>query len=185
MREVTRVKNNKGFSLVELIVTIAILAVVMLGVGLMLSSGTNLFSAVSRSEGEQTELQIALAQIHERVIDCKGIVVSSNKISIFVDNADDPDDKKLVEFTYNAADKTLSLMEYGVTNGVKEASGEGGILCRDVKSFSAEIKDDALLTVSMTIRSITDVQYTALRTAKVFPNVTDMLVELDPQEVES
>ena len=60
-------QNNEGFSLVELIVTILISSVVMLGVVGLLTTGLNLYKNVNAETRLQTEGQAACGRINELV----------------------------------------------------------------------------------------------------------------------
>ena len=60
-------KNNRGFSLVELVVAMAILAIIGLAVVGFMGTGTNLFGSVSNETDVQEEAQITLNQISDLV----------------------------------------------------------------------------------------------------------------------
>ncbi len=62
--------NNKGFSMVELIVSIAIFGLVSIGIVGFMMTGTNLFSSINTYVDLQYETQTAMVQIQEYVIDC-------------------------------------------------------------------------------------------------------------------
>ncbi|MGI5970424.1 MAG: type II secretion system protein [Oscillospiraceae bacterium] len=66
------VKNNKGFTLLELIISFAILAVVSASVLGFMGAGANIFRSVSSEAAIQYESQLTLAQLQEYVIDCNG-----------------------------------------------------------------------------------------------------------------
>ena len=63
-------KDNKGLSLIELVIAISILTIVSaMLVGLM-STGSNMFRQVSTDVSLQMEGQVAMTQLREYVIDC-------------------------------------------------------------------------------------------------------------------
>ncbi len=63
------VKNNKGFTMVELVVSIAIFAILSIGITNFMVTGTNLFASVNTYVDLQYESQTAMAQLQEYVID--------------------------------------------------------------------------------------------------------------------
>jgi prepilin-type N-terminal cleavage/methylation domain-containing protein len=67
-------KNNKGFTLVELLVTFGVLAVVMVLVGGIIATSSGTYRMISNDLSLQYESQMAMSQIQEYVIDCNGYV---------------------------------------------------------------------------------------------------------------
>ncbi|NLT14345.1 MAG: prepilin-type N-terminal cleavage/methylation domain-containing protein [Clostridiales bacterium] len=63
-------QKNGGFSLIELIVSIAILAIVSLTAMGFMASGANSFSSVSGNVSLQVRSQLAMGNIQEKMIDC-------------------------------------------------------------------------------------------------------------------
>ncbi len=64
--------NNKGFTLVELIVTIAILAIVAMGVLSLMSAGSRSYSNVQGQVNLQIQSQIVMGQLQEFISNCSG-----------------------------------------------------------------------------------------------------------------
>lgn len=62
--------TNKGFTLVELIVAIAILAFLLIGLGMFMTTGSRLYAKVYYKQEMLTESQLLMAQVNDRVIDC-------------------------------------------------------------------------------------------------------------------
>ena len=62
--------DNKGFSLIELIVAIALLAAVSAMLLSFMVSGSNMFRRVSTDVSLQMESQVAMVQLREYIIDC-------------------------------------------------------------------------------------------------------------------
>ena len=63
-------KENKGFSLVELVIAITLLVIVssiLLG---FMTTGSNMFRRVSTDVSLQMESQVAITQLREYIIDC-------------------------------------------------------------------------------------------------------------------
>lgn len=66
--------NNRGFSLVELIVATAILGIIALGAGAFMVAGARAYSSLNYTVRLQNEAQLAMAQLQEYTVDCaKGI----------------------------------------------------------------------------------------------------------------
>lgn len=157
--------NHKGFSLIELVVTIAILSVVILGISLMLTSGSNLYSAITRSENARSNMQVALAQIQERAIDCDGVCLDGEDLLIARKA-----ESAIYRVSFDAEEKTLNLSKSDLESG----DVESGIICRNVNAFSASV-EDGLLSASMSIRTLNETKYTALRNA-VTADSSDALI---------
>lgn len=67
-------KNNKGFTLTELIVSVAIFGILSVAVLGFVYASSRSYSSVYSSIGLQAESQLALNQVKERLIDCNGAV---------------------------------------------------------------------------------------------------------------
>lgn len=68
------IKGSKGFTLLELIVVIALFSIVTITIFGLITSSTATYSAVSDDLSLQYESQAAMSQIQEYVIDCNGAV---------------------------------------------------------------------------------------------------------------
>ncbi len=64
-------KNKKGFTLVELIVGTAILAVVGLTVSMLMTAGTNMYRGVHKRSTVYFKSQVAATQLQELIVNCK------------------------------------------------------------------------------------------------------------------
>lgn len=74
-------KNNKGYSLMELIVSFAILGFVAIAVLTIMNAGTSMFSSVDSEINLQSKSQIAMAQFQQYFLSCKGICVEDYSIT--------------------------------------------------------------------------------------------------------
>ena len=71
--------NNKGFSLVELLVSFAILGVISAIIGIMMTSGSNMFAKNRARLNLQYKSQIVASQIHSYLQNCNGgVAVNTN-----------------------------------------------------------------------------------------------------------
>lgn len=86
MKRVLRyIKNNRGMSLLELIITFALLGIVSLAVVELLSTGANSFRRVSTEVSLQYEAQLTMSQLQEYLIDCSGGVCYAGNILYVAD----------------------------------------------------------------------------------------------------
>ena len=63
-------KNNRGFTLVELIVSTAILGIIAVAASAFMVTGTRTYSSLNYTVRLQYEAQLAMAQLQEYTIDC-------------------------------------------------------------------------------------------------------------------
>lgn len=81
--------NNRGFTLVELITSTAILGVVGLAASAFMVAGARTYSSVSYSVRLQYEAQLAMAQLQEYTVDCNtGIAWDSGAKIFYIVNDD-------------------------------------------------------------------------------------------------
>ncbi len=65
-------KDNRGLTLVELLVAVAIMGLIMVSLSLLLGIGSRTYSRVHNDLNLQMEMQVGLLQLQERLIDCNG-----------------------------------------------------------------------------------------------------------------
>jgi len=63
-------QDNKGFSLIELVIAISLLAIVSAMLLNFMTTGSTMFRRVSTDVSLQMESQVAMTQLREYVIDC-------------------------------------------------------------------------------------------------------------------
>ena len=126
-------KNNKGITLVELIITFTILAVVSLMIVRFVNASANTYGRVSADVGLQYESQLAMAQLREYVIDCNGAIAFQNG-TLYVLNRDDAGNLTAHLFRY-----VQKELYYGKT-AVNDAGGymddAPDLLAKKVSAFS-------------------------------------------------
>lgn len=80
-------RKNKGFSLVELIVSFAILSMIAITVLALMSTGTNIFTKVDEEINLQYKSQNAMAQFQQYFMGCsKAICNTDNNILYYADS---------------------------------------------------------------------------------------------------
>ncbi len=114
--------NNKGFSLVELVIATAILSVVAVTVGMMMTSGTNMYSGVQKKANVLFKAQVGTAQLEQILSDadsedgiCLGTTASGYKALYIIDKKIDPAEGEpagiLTTIYHNTLDNTLYQKE--------------------------------------------------------------------------
>ena len=79
--------DNRGFTLVELIVSTAILSIVALAASTFMIAGTRTYSSLNYTVRLQYEAQIAMAQLQEYTVDCSsGIAWDNSTKTLYVVN---------------------------------------------------------------------------------------------------
>lgn len=107
-------QNNRGFSLIELVVTVAILAVVTLAVGLMMSSGSGLFRNLNTIASLQNQSQVTMAQLQEYLLDINGGITCDGADTYFT-VFEDENSGRVYRLTYDSTDQTLLFDEGSVS----------------------------------------------------------------------
>lgn len=117
-------KNNKGFSLMELIVSVAIFGVLSATVLGFVYSGSRSYSSIYTSLGLQSESQLALSQVSERLMDCNGSLSfeeSADGAALYIHRTDSAGEKECQIFRFRAEDGVL----YYICAAEGEAPGAG------------------------------------------------------------
>lgn len=136
--------NNKGMSLVELLIAIAIAAVVSTLIVTMMTSGTSMFGKESQNIDLQNELQIVQNQISDRLKEAKAIniVKSGDNIRIYTGDVNKVNNKLVTEGSgekYTDCIITYKDNKLYVTNSYMEDIPEGYLLSDEVLDFDIDI----------------------------------------------
>ena len=92
-------RNNKGLSLIELLVAFALLTVVSAAVLGLLTVGANSFRRVNSEVSLQYEAQLTMKQLQEYLVDCnRGLFWDSSTRELFIANADDENNVTIHRF---------------------------------------------------------------------------------------
>lgn len=126
--------NQKGFSLIELIVAIAILTIVGGAVVGFCMSGTSSYKTVSTEVDLQYEAQLAVNQLSDLLIDANhGVGFDSANKTFFICN-----DSVAYTVVWNATDQKLTLNKYNVTASAVTFESSN-LMAEYVTDFSATI----------------------------------------------
>lgn len=139
--------NNKGFSLVELLVSLAILAIISLAVVGFVSASTSSYRSISANVNLQFESQTVMAQLQEQLIDCNGgVSFSSETDTLYVMDYENSDCFVHI-FKYVPSDEKIYYRKTPVYSDISEgvytysfADGTGDIMSSRVTEFNVDIK---------------------------------------------
>jgi prepilin-type N-terminal cleavage/methylation domain-containing protein len=187
-------KDKRGYSLVELIISMAVLAVVALSVMMMMKTGSNSYSNAKADLDLQMESQTLLAQINTMILEANKVVyddtdpanpvlalyqIETEKVAVPVPS-DGTVSKK--EYTVNKTLKDVKLIKMNSSEGklyLQESSTDitlpasGGALSYSdeelfsdyMDSFSASV-DGSAVTVTIGMKEAKQ-KYTASSTTKI------------------
>lgn len=111
MKNIKHIKNNKGLSLVEMIIAVAIISIVIVTVTSFMVTGTKLFGRSHDEIRKQERAQLAVSTIENRIIDAnKGVTCreDAHRKVLTIYNYDSSTDTKTYEyFVYDIADQKI------------------------------------------------------------------------------
>ena len=158
--------DNRGFTLTELIVSIAIFAIVAAAAYGFMVAGANSYAGVSDNLGRQLRGQMAFSQIENRLVDCDAAVYAvDSKLYVVSKNATDNAkyDVCVYELKYDHIlyFGKLDAQSPELTNGKLTASSlakltsltADKVLAQKVASFSASVPDAGKMTVDTIARA--------------------------------
>jgi prepilin-type N-terminal cleavage/methylation domain len=167
---VKRIKHdNKGFTLIELIVAVAILAVLTVSVMGFIFSGTGAFLSVYSNVSLQTSTQMVMNQLKEYLIDCNGGVCYAAN-TLYIVDVDDVGTCTEHVFALNTADRTI---RYAVNPGnSQEVKDNGDLMATRVTALTVTT-DSAPVGSSATSwkTSTATVEITLSRLGKTYTEV--------------
>ena len=144
-------KSNKGYTLVELLVTISIFAIVMVGIISIMRTTSVSFRNENLEINVQQDAQILTAQVEDLLLDCTSISRTANNTSVLSYKIVDKDGTHYLK--YDKIAKELSLSDDNTNYS---------LLSANVDSFNItglkadDSKDDNSCTVSATVSQATN-----------------------------
>lgn len=163
-----RVKKNKnrGFTLVELIISVAILGIIVIGAGTFMVAGTRTYSSLNYSVRLQYEAQLAMAQLQEYTVDCTtGMAWDSTEAALYIANGN-----TVHIFDY---DETAQTLSYGTGTAAENLSFTANSMCAehvadmDVVLLNAGKQMEITLTMTRGNKTYVATQVIALRNQPV------------------
>ncbi len=133
--------NNKGFTLVELLISISIASVLIITITSFMSISARTYADLTRTVDLKYESQIVMAQIQDRFIDCNGGIAYEND-TIYVVNKNSDSTKSI--YVYKLDADTNELL-FGTTT-----SDEND----DLVSFASSSNVSSLMSASVDILNI-------------------------------
>lgn len=181
MNLIKKLKQNKGFSLVELIVAFAILSIVSLTVLMVMNAGTNMFTTVDKQINIQYKSQAAMAQFQQYFMGCSKAICKTDddNITWFAD------DKNVYAIKFSDGKLYFKQATY-IQAATLTAADVTDPLCSDVGDFTATIINKGStatsVKISLTITDNTGKSYTAnqvfsFRNSPVYVKESDSEVE--------
>lgn len=131
--------NNRGFTLVELVIGTAILSVISLTVLMLMTSGTNMYSGVQKRSNVLFKSQVSTIQLEEILVNAgsdDGIVAVDKDLYVV-----DKDDKKITRYALDTGLHRINMYESEIDPD--HASEEAGFTLdwSDPIPFSSDISD--------------------------------------------
>ncbi|SEV94489.1 PilW family protein [[Clostridium] fimetarium] len=143
--------NNKGITLVELLIAMAIGTIVISAVIILLNNGINSYSRQTITSQLQNDANITLNQMTDAIMEAKCIDIY-NRISATGDTPNfitKRDDGKGNGNAYSY-DKTNKILCVGPTPILTGNYTQSGMLCKNVESFKVQILNSSLKTEEIT-----------------------------------
>lgn len=137
--------NNRGFTLVELIVATAILAIVALGASAFMVAGTRTYSSLNYTVRLQYEAQLAMAQLQEYAVDCsKGMAWDASQKKLYIAN-----DADVHVFGYDNTNKTISYSTGALAENLTFTVADA-LVAEHVESMDVDVRDKQVeITLNM------------------------------------
>lgn len=147
--------DNRGFTLTELIVSIAIFVVVAAAAYGFMVAGANSYAGTSDRLNRQLRAQMAFSQIENRLIDCDAAVYAANGKLCIVNKS--TESGKYDVYVYKLANNVLYFGKHEKQSFADVSSLDATeVLAQKVASFSAEKKlasgdDKKVVSVDVTL----------------------------------
>lgn len=137
--------NNKGFSLIELVIAMGISSIVLLMVSVMLVRGTTIFREESDDTNIRNDYQLIRNQLDQAIMEAKSLVVETQGTDLIIYTGEVDADRNFTAasistekvITYDTVTNSLYI-----SNTYDTHKAPGNILTDIVDEFSLEISND-------------------------------------------
>lgn len=142
--------KNRGFSLIELLVAVAIAGIILLMLSIMLVQGTKMFSGESDEVNIRNDYQIVRNQIEETIMEAKEIVIveAGEDLVIYTGNVDTANNHLTAEGSGVTTERIITFDKSEgkiyISSSYGQAVSEGNLLCSTVTEFGITISDKCM-----------------------------------------
>lgn len=181
-------KNNRGFTLIELIIATALLGIVVVGVFGFMMAGASSYRSVSTATRLELTARQAMNQMRDTVIDCNTAVYTSldglDGLYFLNRNADDTYTVRAYTLLDSEIDFQETVCPADVDEGGTALTAERHLLTSDVTNFNVTMTEDGAAVTAVNIelqytrqgKSYRERQTVALRNApKAARSLSDLL----------
>jgi prepilin-type N-terminal cleavage/methylation domain-containing protein len=141
-------ESNRGYTLVELIVSVAILGILVAAVGAFAVSGSRAYASVSAGVNLQVESQMTLGQLREYTLDCNTAVCGENNILQLLSREEDG---SYTQHIFRLRGSELQYERVTYRAGESTPTSKIGRVSRYVESFTVTEVSPESVTVSLTL----------------------------------
>lgn len=134
--------KNKGFSLIELLVAVAIAGIIVLMLSFMLVQSTNLFGDENDKIGIRNDYQLVRSQIEQAIMEAKSLSVvrCGEDIMIYTGEVNDANNHLKAEDNSNVTTERVITFDKSegklyISSSYDKAVSEGNLICSTVTDF--------------------------------------------------
>ncbi len=144
------IQNNKGFTLVEVVIALALSAFLVVGVTTIMSTTSRTYGTLYNTVNLQYNSQIVATQLHDRIVNCNGgIAWNSAKSTLSVVNINEDGTKTLHAYTVQeseilygtASTDALSPNDDVLVNFLNDDSNFTDVMTQNVTQLNIEPAD--------------------------------------------
>jgi type II secretory pathway pseudopilin PulG len=172
--KIKNLKNKKGFSLVELLVSFAIFGVICVAIVGFISMSSRSYRRTSALINLQIEYQVTMNMLNEYIIGCNaGIAFNPNTNTLYIVNKDEDD---------NFSTETFNFVNTGDNRGLF-LNGIVDMISKNITEFLVT-ENNNIVSVTMTFhplalsRGYSATQMTALRNTPVWADSYEELIQV-------
>lgn len=156
--------NNKGFSLIELLVALAIGSVIVLMTSMLLIQGSTFYNRETDNVNMRNDYQVVRNQLEQAIMEAKTLVVvkADNGIVIYTGEVNpSTNELKAVEESNQTTERIITYVKDAgkiyIGNNHDTATQDGNLLCNEVTAFDIEFDPGCQKEVTLT--SGTELRY--------------------------